>query len=107
MSREREILRSLIGGNGLGRHIGLSPARVAEAREALRRMEDGLYGVCRECSEAISRARLQAKPEATRCMACQIRHERRMDREGVHDIVGGSPQRAGVERRAGRARDPP
>jgi len=37
---------------------------------ALDRMADGSYGVCDRCGEEIGYARLQALPEATRCVAC-------------------------------------
>src|SRR5688572_516391 len=43
--------------------------------EALLRLEDGKYGVCAECDEAISEARLRALPFASLCRDCQQRHE--------------------------------
>jgi RNA polymerase-binding transcription factor DksA len=42
--------------------------RIAEARRAL---ADGTYGVCRDCRGEIPAARLEAVPEAVRCMPCQ------------------------------------
>jgi RNA polymerase-binding transcription factor DksA len=38
--------------------------------EALRRMDKGTYGLCGECSEPISKPRLQAIPYATHCIRC-------------------------------------
>ena len=38
--------------------------------EALRRMEKGTYGQCAECSEPISKPRLQAIPYARHCIRC-------------------------------------
>jgi RNA polymerase-binding transcription factor DksA len=38
--------------------------------EALSRMEKGTYGLCVECSEPISKARLQAIPYAKNCIGC-------------------------------------
>jgi len=38
---------------------------------ALSRIEDGSYGICRECEEPISPKRLQAVPWATYCRSCQ------------------------------------
>jgi DnaK suppressor protein len=38
--------------------------------EALSRMEKGTYGLCDECSEPISKARLQAIPYAKYCIGC-------------------------------------
>ena len=42
--------------------------RVIQA--ALERIADGSYGACEECGEDIGVARLQAIPEATRCVEC-------------------------------------
>ncbi len=39
--------------------------------EALHRLRDGLYGVCKICGKAIPLARLQAIPYATLCIGCQ------------------------------------
>lgn len=41
-----------------------------EANEALRRIADGTYGVCRQCGGAIPCARLQALPSTTTCVGC-------------------------------------
>ena len=43
--------------------------------EALRRLEEGSYGVCIECGTEIPAVRLRALPFATRCLACQEREE--------------------------------
>ncbi|MGH9659042.1 MAG: TraR/DksA family transcriptional regulator [Bryobacteraceae bacterium] len=42
-----------------------------EVDESLRRIQDGSYGVCQECEEAISSKRLQAVPWAKFCVRCQ------------------------------------
>jgi phage/conjugal plasmid C-4 type zinc finger TraR family protein len=42
--------------------------RIAEARRAL---ADGSYGTCRDCGREIPAARLEAMPEAIRCLDCQ------------------------------------
>jgi DnaK suppressor protein len=46
-------------------------------RQALARIEDGSYGYCEECGQAIGASRLLARPEARLCIACQTRAERR------------------------------
>jgi len=43
---------------------------------ALDRLNDGEYGVCVECTEEISPARLHAVPEVQTCVRCQDRIER-------------------------------
>ena len=37
---------------------------------ALGRIADGSYGTCKECGKSIGQARLEAMPEATRCVGC-------------------------------------
>jgi DnaK suppressor protein len=41
-----------------------------QIRFALRRIENGSYGVCSNCGADIPAERLAAQPIATRCMAC-------------------------------------
>ncbi len=43
---------------------------------ALRKLEEGIYGVCEECEEMISIKRLQARPEAPLCIQCKEAQER-------------------------------
>lgn len=45
--------------------------------DALRRIGDGTYGVCADCGRPIPEGRLDARPEAARCVACQSKHDRR------------------------------
>ncbi len=41
-----------------------------EARQALRRIEEGTYGICEGCARPIAFARLEALPHARRCVSC-------------------------------------
>jgi len=41
-----------------------------EVENALGKFEAGTYGVCEKCGQAISPARLEAKPAARRCIDC-------------------------------------
>lgn len=43
---------------------------------ALKRMEDGTYGMCQNCGQPISPERLEAMPWATRCIDCKRKEER-------------------------------
>lgn len=45
--------------------------------EALRRMDEGDYGLCADCGAPVPESRLEARPEAARCVPCQSRRERR------------------------------
>lgn len=50
---------------------------LAQVQRALGRLDDGTYGVCESCGRPIAKARLQAFPRATLCVACKQREERR------------------------------
>jgi RNA polymerase-binding protein DksA len=43
---------------------------------ALRRIEDGTFGVCESCGQPISEERLEAIPYATQCIDCRRKGER-------------------------------
>jgi RNA polymerase-binding protein DksA len=46
-----------------------------QVRDAIRRREEGSYGICASCGQSISAERLEARPEATLCIECQRRQE--------------------------------
>lgn len=48
-----------------------NPIRSEQAIAALERMRNGEFGVCVECGDEISAARLAAKPAAQICLDCQ------------------------------------
>lgn len=58
-----------------------------QVQDALRRIEQGSYGICHECEEPISPKRLDAVPWARYCVACQEELGRRAsgDRENADD----------------------
>lgn len=43
--------------------------------EALRRLDEGRYGICEDCGREIGEGRLKAVPFARRCVECQGRVE--------------------------------
>ena len=43
---------------------------IGQVRAALLRLQDGVYGACISCGEAIAPARLDAIPEAALCISC-------------------------------------
>lgn len=47
-----------------------------EIEAALARIEDGSYGTCSDCEDAIGDARLKANPAGRRCLPCQEKYER-------------------------------
>ncbi|MCY3763248.1 MAG: TraR/DksA C4-type zinc finger protein [Gemmatimonadetes bacterium] len=44
--------------------------------EALRRIADGTFGICRVCGGEIGRPRLEAVPTATQCIACKSKDDK-------------------------------
>ncbi|TAL16310.1 MAG: DNA-binding protein, partial [Frankiales bacterium] len=48
-----------------------------QVERALARLDEGTYGRCENCGNPIPKARLQAFPRATLCVACKQREERR------------------------------
>ena len=50
---------------------------LSQVERALARIDDGSYGHCERCGNAIPKPRLQAFPRATLCVSCKQREERR------------------------------
>jgi DnaK suppressor protein len=46
---------------------------LAEIDSALRKLDDGSYGVCEICGRPVGDERLAARPTATRCVRCASR----------------------------------
>jgi DnaK suppressor protein len=61
-----------------------------ETRAALRRIDDGSFGICFDCEEEINLKRLTAVPWAARCISCQ----ERADREGATTESADEPSQA-------------
>lgn len=51
--------------------------QLAQVQAALGRLDEGTFGVCVECGQPLPDERLEARPEAARCMQCQTREEER------------------------------
>ena len=46
-----------------------------QIEEALRRLDEGSYGRCVDCGRELPEERLEARPEAARCVECQAKAE--------------------------------
>ncbi len=72
--RQGDLADQAVGNNEV--HITLklkqTDAKILQAiEEALKRIEDGSYGICRDCSEPIAPARLDAIPWTRVCIVCK------------------------------------
>ena len=47
-----------------------------ELDDALKRIEEGTFGVCEECKSVLTKARLKALPYARLCLNCQQKREK-------------------------------
>jgi DnaK suppressor protein len=47
---------------------------ISSVDRALQRIKDGNYGTCVQCGGEISKARLEARPEAALCIECARMH---------------------------------
>jgi len=48
-----------------------------ELGTALKKIEDGSYGICEDCQSPIARSRLKAIPYARLCVKCQEKREKK------------------------------
>ena len=48
----------------------------SDVLDALHRIDLGTYGTCVDCGGPVAEGRLEAKPEAARCVACQGKLDR-------------------------------
>jgi len=51
--------------------------KLREINEALKRIEEGVYGKCVVCGKDIEEKRLTAIPEAKKCIDCKVVEEKR------------------------------
>jgi DnaK suppressor protein len=47
-----------------------------EVLAALGRLDSGVYGQCVDCGDPVPEGRLEAKPEAARCVRCQSKRDK-------------------------------
>jgi len=55
---------------------GREKAFLEKIERALRKIDDGSFGICENCEEEISVKRLEARPETTLCIRCKEDQER-------------------------------
>ena len=66
--------------------------------QALKKLEEGTYGICEDCGNDISEPRLKALPFAVHCVECKQRREELEQIEKERDRFGApSPSESGDE----------
>lgn len=55
---------------------------IAKIEQALRKIEEGVYGECEACGEEISMKRIEARPVAELCIDCKAEQEKLERRMG-------------------------
>lgn len=48
-----------------------------ELDDAIKRIDEGTFGICEECKSSIAKTRLKAVPHARLCLKCQEKKEQR------------------------------
>jgi DnaK suppressor protein len=49
---------------------------IIKMQEALKRLDDGVFGICEVCTGPISEKRLMARPVTTLCIECKMKQEK-------------------------------
>jgi DnaK suppressor protein len=49
---------------------------IIKMQEAIKRMDDGVFGICDVCGGPISEKRLMARPVTTLCIDCKMKQEK-------------------------------
>jgi DnaK suppressor protein len=49
---------------------------IAKMQEAIRRIDEGTFGICGDCGGPISEKRLLARPVTTQCIDCKTKQEK-------------------------------
>ena len=49
---------------------------ILKMREAIQRIDDGVFGICESCGGPISEKRLMARPVTVNCIDCKTREEK-------------------------------
>ena len=68
--------------------IGNRSEEIDRIDEALRKFEEGTYGVCEECGCDIPVKRLEIVPFAIRCVVCQNEIDRKKEKESYGEAKG-------------------
>lgn len=69
-----------------GSNLDRVSSRLREARAALGRIQDGIFGICQQCEDDIHPKRLAAVPWAAYCIHCQETTDRNSEKFEVLEM---------------------
>jgi DnaK suppressor protein len=55
---------------------------LSKIQEAIKRIDDGVFGICEDCGGQVSEKRLMARPVTTLCIECKSKQESLEKRKG-------------------------
>lgn len=67
--------------------LGANNDTIIKIEESIRKLDEGTYGICEDCTDEISQERLKILPFAIRCRDCQEDHEEMLAAEKGESIV--------------------
>jgi len=67
--------------------LGANNDTIIKIDEAIRKLDEGTYGLCEDCGDEISHERLRILPFAIRCRDCQEDHEEMLAAEKGESII--------------------
>lgn len=70
------------------KHMSTHRENLLKIDEALRKLNEGTYGICEDCGEAISEQRLKILPFAIYCTDCQEKREQMEAMERREGLIG-------------------
>ena len=78
------------------RQLESESGRLRDVRQAIKRIDQGIFGVCLGCDSDISLKRLNAVPWAAYCLNCQDQAEHLNEGHGQDEISSKIPTEAEV-----------
>ncbi len=70
---------------------GREKRKLRAVQEALDKVEEGTYGICEDCGEAVGPGRLKAMPLAKLCVTCQSQWEEDLKSRSDEEIEPDAP----------------
>ena len=93
----RQIVENTLDGGDSGvidlsedltiKRLSVGQDTIEKIDESIRKLDEGTYGLCNDCGDAISAQRLKILPFAIRCRDCQEDHEELQATEKGESII--------------------